>query len=472
MRKPLKRALRRTIGLCLSAVCLFSGLASSLCASAYELDKKTERDVSAKAAIVVFLEATANAADGVAGADTVVYEQNPDMKMAPGAMNHVMVGLYAKKLIKEKNIDINTATGVYTETLETNYVLGTGLVLANMEVGETWTVKDLLSLVMIQTAADACVTLAYTLAGSVEAYVQGMNEYAKSLGCTNTTFTNVHGLEAPGQQTTAHDMYILLRYAMDDAELEQMLSATECTVKPVKGGEERTWENSNYLLRASSDYYYGSATLGKTGVSEEASGEVLKGVASVAQRDGYRYLTVVMGCPEENEDGEPGTHYDSTIALCEWAFASFTYETVVKANQPMCRVPVKFSWNVDSVTLTSQKPLTCLVPNGMDLTDVRTEIELKDTEFEAPVDRDTVLGTASVYLKDGTLLGKVDLVASESVSRSGLLYVWNGILSVLGSPWLWIGLLVLVLLIVGYAALTIAHNRRRRAARSARHKGK
>ena len=461
MRKPLKQALRRTIGLCLAALCLIGGLGSSLWASAYDLDKKTGSEVTARAAIVVFLEATANAAEGVAGADTVVYAKNPDLKLSPAAMNRIMVGLYGKKLIKEKNIDIGTATGIYTETLQDNYVWGTGLTLANMELGETWTVKDLLSVSMIQTAADACVTLAYTLAGSVEAYVQGMNEMAASLGCTNTTFTNVHGLDGVGQKTTVHDTYVLLRYAMEDPELEQMLSATEYEVKPVKGGEERAWENSNYMLRASSDYFYSPVTLGKTGVSDEDG----KAVASVAQRDGYRYLTVVMGCPMENEDGEPGTHYDNSIALYEWAFSSFTYETVLTANQPMCRAPVEFSWNADSVTLVSRKPLTCLVPNGVDLTTVRTEIELKNETLEAPVDRDTVLGAASMYLKDGTLLGTVDLVASESVSRSTLLYVWHGVVTVLGSPWLWIGLLVLVLLIVGYAALVIKQNRRRRVAR-------
>ena len=458
MRKPLKQALRRTIGLCLAAVCLIGGLGSSLWASAYDLDKKTQREITAKSAIVVYLEATATAAEGVAGADTVVYELNPDMKLSPAAMNRILVGLYARKLIKEKKIDMNTATGVYTEALQDNYVWGTGLTLANMELGETWTVKDLLSVSMIQTAADACVTLAYTLAGSVEAYVQGMNELAQSLGCSGTTCVNVHGLDAVGQKTTVHDTYVLLRYAMEDAELERMLSATEYEVTPVKGGEERAWENSNYMLRPSSDYHYSPVTLGKTGVSEDSG----KGVASVAQRDGYRYLTVVMGCPEENEDGETGTHYDNSIALYEWAFGAFTYETVLSANQPMCRAPVRFSWNTDSVTLVSRKPLTCLVPNGADLTTVRTEIQLTNETLDAPVDRDAALGTASMYLKDGTLLGQVDLVASESVSRSTLLYVWNGILSVLGSPWLWIGLLVLVLLIVGYAALVVRQNRHRR----------
>ncbi|MBR3290056.1 MAG: D-alanyl-D-alanine carboxypeptidase [Clostridia bacterium] len=462
MRKPLKQALLRTIGLCLAAACLLGGMGSTLWANAYEPDKKTAGEITAKAAIVVYLEATANAAEGIAGADTVVYEKNPDMKLSPAAMNRVMVGLYAKKLIKEKNIDINTATGIYTEALQDNYVWGTGLTLANMELGETWTVKDLLSLSVIQTAADACVTLAYTLAGSVEGFVQGMNEMAQSLGCTGTTFVNVHGLDAVGQKTTVHDMYIMLRYAMEDAELERMLSASEYSVKPVKGGEERSWENSNYMLRASSDYYYSPVALGKTGVSDDSG----KGVASVAQRDGYRYMTVVMGCPMENEDGETGTHYDNSIALYEWAFGAFTYETVVSANQPMRRAPVLYSWNTDSVTLVSRKPLTCLVPNGLDLTTVRTEIELNQPELAAPVDRDTAVGTASVYLKDGTLLGQVELVASESVPRSTLLYVWHGVTSVLTSPWLWIGLLMLVLLVVGYVALMIKQNRRRRAARN------
>ena len=68
---------------------------------------------------------------------------------------------------------------------------------------ETWTIKDLLTASLIQTAADACVTLAVTLSGSQQAFVDGMNQLAAQIGCKNTSFANVHGLDDPKQYTTA-----------------------------------------------------------------------------------------------------------------------------------------------------------------------------------------------------------------------------------------------------------------------------
>ncbi|MBP5303597.1 MAG: D-alanyl-D-alanine carboxypeptidase [Clostridia bacterium] len=459
----------RLFGLFLVGVLLLVFVMSPLSVSAYTPDAETLKGNLAKASIIVFLEGTATAEQGVNGRDSIMYENNGDMKLSPGAMMRVMVGLYAKKLIKEKNIDMEKTTGTYTLPLEETYILGTGLTLANMEEGETWTVKDMLSLSMIQTSADACVTLAATLAGSVDAFVMGMNSYAKEIGCTNTTFGNVTGLDHPNQKTTVRDMYIMLRYAIDDPELHNMLGATEVTVKPVSKHPQRSWENSNYMLRGISDYYYEAMELGKTGVSDDSG----KALASVCHSENYRYLTVVMGCPMENEYGEGGTHYDSTRVLCNWAFNTFEYETMLTENQPMVRQKVDLSWKTDTVTLVAENPLSCLVPLGVDPNTVRKEVVLNHERVDAPVKKGQVLGKAVLYIQEDVKIGEVNLVASESVKRSTLLYIWSRIEAVLSSPWLWVALGALVVLIIAYAILAFLHNQeKRRNARNHRRKRK
>lgn len=444
-------------------ICVFC--MAPLSVSAYTPDNETLSENLAKASIVVYLESTASAEQGIADRDSIMYENNGDMKLSPAAMMRIMVGLYAKKLIKEKKIDMDKTTGTYTLAIEEAYILGTGLTLANMEEGETWTVRDLLSLSMIQTAADAAVTLAAALSGSVDAFVLGMNEYAKELGCKNTTFANVTGLDHPNQKTTVHDMYIILRYALDDPDLSHMLSATEVTVKPVTKQATRSWESSNYMLRASSDYYYDAMQLGKTGVSDDSG----KALASVSQLEGYRYLTVVMGCPLENENGETGTHYDSTRVLCNWAFNNFDYETMLTENQPMTRQKVELSWNTDTVTLVSKTPVSCLVPIGIDKNTVRTEIKLNDEVAFAPIKKGQVLGKAYLYIREDEKIGQVDLVAVESVNRSLLLYILYILKKIFSSPWMWIAIVAFILLLGGYIVLTIVNNQeKRRNARNSR----
>ena len=456
----------KKIVVCSCIAALFLAATPLTAAAGYELPSDVASEMTARAAMTVYMEAAAPAANGVAGKDIVLYEKAADTPLDPAASMRVMVGLYAKKLIDDKKVDMTKATGVYTEILRDNYIWGTGLTVANMEPGETWTVKDLLSLSMIQTAADAAVTLAATTAGSVDAFVVGMNEYLKTIGCTGTTLVNVTGLDDPRQKTTAHDLYIAMRYALDDPVLEEVLSLAEYTVTPIKGGEPRSWESSNYMLRESSDYYYAPMVAGKTGVSE-IDGKALVSLCAV---DSYRYITVVLGCPEEDEDGDPGTHYNSTTTLVRWAVNHFTYQTLVKKNQPMTRVDVDLSWSVDSLTLVAADTLTGVVPDELDLDTVRTEITLKKDSFEAPLEKGQVLGTATLYIREDQAIGAVDLVAGESVNRSLLLLVWNRIGRVISSPWLWGVLLILAVLLIAYIGLAVSHNREKK--RNARNRRK
>lgn len=422
--------------------------------AAYTLPASVE--VTATSAMVVYLEATASGLDAVQqGRDTVLYEKDPDVRTSPAAMVRVMVGLYAVKLIRENNIDIHTATGTYSESLEQNHIWGTGLSLANMEIGETWTIDDLLSLSMIQTAADACVTLAYALCGSVDAFVLGMNRMAQELGCTNTAFTNVHGLDDAGQYTTARDMYILLRCALDYPELEQRLMLTEHTVRPVSGGSVRSWENTNYMLRSSSDEYYEPLTLGKTGVSETSG----RGLVSVAEDSGYRYMAIVLGCPDTDEEGNVNTHYENSRKLYNWAFNNFTYKALLNKYQPVDRLPVSLAWDTDTVTLVAKETLSCLLADEVDEASVRIVVVTNEESLEAPIEKGEVLGKAELYIQLDQKIGEVELIAGESVSRSEALYLWKQIGDFFSSPWFWITAGLLLLLAAGYILLTLLYNR-------------
>ncbi len=464
---------------CIAALCLCLAPLSVL-AEGYPLPNDVAADVKAKAAICVYTDLSVSAADGVAGRDTILYEKEPDTPVSPASSLRVMMGLYAKKLITDKKLNLDTATGVYTEYLDIEYVSGTGLITANMVVGETWTLRDLLTLSMIQTAADSAATLAATTAGSVEAFVSGMNEYLRSIGCTNSNFKNITGEDDKDQYTTAHDLYVAMRYAMEDPDLSEAMSLTEYTVTPVKNGETRSWENSNSMLRSSEPHYYEPMIAGKGGNSEKDG----KALASLSVVENRRYLTVVLGCKDEtgdavdNEDGDEeeedideDPQYTATESLVDWAKNNFSFQTLLKKNQPMTRVDVDLSWSVDSLTLLSKDAINAVVPEGLDLNTVRTEIKLnQEGAIEAPIEKGQVLGHATLYIRENQVVGEVDLVAGESVKRSTVLFLWSRVCAVLSSPWLWALVILLVVLLVAYVILAIAHNREKK--RSARNRGK
>lgn len=440
--------------LCVALAVLLGALPLTA-AAGYDLP--SDMEVSARGAMVVYLEPTAaTGAEGLAR-DLILYEKEADTTFDPAATVRVMVGLYAMKLIEEHGVDIDTATGTYTSMLEQNYVWGTGMSLANMEVGETWTVRDLLSLSMIQTAADACVTLAYTLAGGVDRFVLGMNRYAAEIGCTHTGFVNVHGLDDPRQYTTPHDLYVMMRYALEYPLLERLMGLTEYTVVPVSGGYERSWENTNYMLRSSSDYYYSPLTLGKTGVSDVDGANLV----SVAEDSGYRYLTVVLGCPAD----EGGSHYQNSAALYRWAFNHFTYKTVIAKNQPVDRLPVTLSWDTDTVSLVAKDPLACLVADEVDEESIRMVVTPFYEAVQAPVEKGAVLGKAELFIRLDEKLGEVELVAGEGVPRSEILHIWDGITGLFSSPVFWFSaaaLLALIIVLLLWSLIRTYRKRQRR----------
>ncbi len=419
--------------------------------SLYDLPAGTS--ISAKAAILVSLGATEKE-------DLALFELNADQKRSPAALVRLMVGITAIEIIREKGIDIKNTTGKYTMDAF-NTIAGQNLATAGMTIGEEWTIKDLLRLSMIQTAADACATLAVTLGGTHSGFVAKMNEIARKIGCENTSFTNVSGIDNPSQYTTARDLYKIIRYGMNYPEFEPLFSPAQYTVKPVSGGKERTYPNTNDMLRSTTPYYYSPMAFGKTGFTDSAG----RCLASVARDSGYEYLCIVMGVPNTDENGNTGVYFRDTRTLFKWAFNNFTYKVLLNKNQPITQLPVRLAWNRDSVTLIPEKSFAAIVINDLQPETVTKKIiRLKETA-DAPIEKGQVLGKVELYIQTDRKIGEVNLVAAESIERSQLLAVWAQIQSFLSSPWFYAGLGLLALMFIGYIILNFIHNRKLRRKR-------
>lgn len=408
--------------------------------------------LSSASAIVVYVDPSVSGREAIAeGIDSVLYAKAADTPFRPGPLNRLAVGLAAMKIIERKDIDMDTATGEYTYSLFNVYVGGTGLAVANMEFGEQWTIRDLLRLSMVDTAADAATVLAYTLGGSVQLFVDEMNNVAAELGCENTHFTNVSGGDDEGQYTSARDVYKMLRRAMDYPDLVEMLSVSEVTVEPVAGGYDRSWPSTNKLLRK--EYFYEPAVLGKTGAADGCYS-----LASMAEADGYRYITVACGA------STPDEQYPDTIALYRWAFNRFTYKSLLADGQPVARVDIKNAWQTDTVNLVASRPVSCLVVNDLDEHTVSRKVTLyeqlldEDGALQAPVEKGVAVGKVELFIRTDQKIGEVELITAESVKRSELLYIGNSLKAFFLSPWFWGVALLLLALVVAYAVLLYRYN--------------
>jgi len=168
-----------------------------------------------------------------------------------------------------------------------------------LKPGEQYTRRQLLYGMMLKSANDVAMALARDNAGSVEAFAEKMNRRAAELGATNSHFANPNGLHDPAHYTTAHDLALIARAAMEQPFFRQIVGTVYFTWRSPSGTIEQL-RNHNRLLR----HYAGCNGL-KTGYTSAAQ-QVL---VSSALRDGHEVISVVL------HTDKPGIWEDSKALL-------------------------------------------------------------------------------------------------------------------------------------------------------------
>lgn len=261
--------------------------------ASYGVDElKNAPDISATSAILM------DAATG-----EVLYGKDADSRQYPASITKVMTALLA--IEKCKLDDVITFSNQAVNGIEA------GSSSAGINVGAKLTVEDTLYALMLVSANEAAAALAEHISGSDQEFAKLMNSRAKELGCTGTHFTNPHGLPDEEHYTTAHDMGLILRQAMQYDAFRKIAEADTYTLKKsdtLKNNLE-LWNHAK-ILRENSDYYYEPAKGAKTGYTQVAHNTLV----TYAQKDNVELLCVVL-----KDYGADNSYYD-TADLFEWGF--------------------------------------------------------------------------------------------------------------------------------------------------------
>ena len=229
--------------------------------------------------------------------------------------------------------------------------LGSG---ANLHEGEKYTLRDLLYYLLLPSENDAANAIAAHVGGSKDAFVELMNKRAAEIGMKDTHFANPHGLHDENHYTTAYDMYLLAKEALKNELFAQITSTPRIVLN------NRELLTTNHLISRFKDpnYYYSYASGIKTGFTTPA-GYCL---VSTAEKNGIRYICVVMRSKLDQTTGKIGSFVD-TKALYEWAFGNFQKkDACLGRGLPAKEVEVRLAQSKDFLVLTPDKDLTALVP--------------------------------------------------------------------------------------------------------------
>jgi serine-type D-Ala-D-Ala carboxypeptidase (penicillin-binding protein 5/6) len=355
---------------------------------------------AAKAAPVARNEAVAYL---VVDADTgtVLAEKDADKSWPPASMTKMMTVLIALERVRAGKAKLDDPVTVSARSASTG---GSQVYLAQ---GESFTLGQMLEAVMVSSANDATVAVAEHLAGSNEEMVVLMNERARALGLTGTSYTSPHGLPPErGQQPdmmTARDLATLGRELMKFPEAMRWAGTDEA---PFRNGTF-TMRNTNHLVRT-----YDGITGLKTGYIA-ASGF---SVTASARRGDMHVVAVVLGAPTKK------VCFSEAAKLMSDTFATWRQVVAARRGVAVGSVPVS-SGSVTTVEALPVSDLRVLVKRAEDK---GLAVEARIPRLvQAPVQRDQAMGEVVVRRGD-QVLGRVPVVAGSTVASAGWLsWFWN-----------------------------------------------
>lgn len=259
--------------------------------------------------------------------------------------------------------------------------------------GEQISLRDLLYGLMLLSGNDAAVTIAVSIAGSVENFAKLMNEKARQLGCVNTNFVTPNGLPNENHYTTAYDLALIAAYSMKNETFQQMVQTTYYQTQT--GDMVRTLKSKNRIL-----WEYPGGNGVKTGYTK-AAGRCL--VFSARQNE-QGVIGVVLNAPNMWEDAK---------RLLDYAFSTYNMEQKVRQGEIVAQIPVKKGLE-DRLEIVAKRSI--LFPEDPDIPANITMRMDCPIVLEAPVVQGDVIGRLELYC-EGRMLAYTDLVAAQAVSK-------------------------------------------------------
>ena len=331
-------------------------------------------------------------------ADTgeALVEQNPDLPRCVASLTKMMTAL----LVLESGTDLNASITIPASlTPELQSIRANRGHTIGLQAGETVRRIDMMYAMLLPSANDAASVIASDVSdGDLTAFVARMNQRAKELGCTSTSFTCVHGLYDYGNVSSAHDLALIAKACAENETYMQVANTLSYTLPATNLHQnERTITSTNLMLNPEYPYYRDYIRGMKTGFTTLAG----RCYVTFAQKDGHTYGLVVLGSDLDNI-------YREASEILDWAFASFSDRELVDTETPLTTAPLKKCRSYEEVELYAAAPVS-----GYGHADdkVTFTYDLQEN-ISATVKDGAVLGTATVYL-DGYEVGTVDLVTHQ-----------------------------------------------------------
>jgi len=337
----------------------------------------------------------------------VLFSKEPHQRAFPASTTKVATALV---LLDREAVDLAQKISVSREALrykplnknDPPYGLESGATIMGLRAGEIVSLESLLYGLMLASGGDAANVIAEAYGGgSIPSFMEEMNSYLKKMGCMNTHFVNPHGLSHPDHYTTAYDLMLIARRAMQFPLFQKVVSALSYHKPATNRQPEVILYQNNPLLKKSHRFYYPKAIGIKTGYTALAQSTCV----AAASHAGRTLIVVLLG--SENREGR----FIDARALFDAAFAEkLTKRTFFEPGSLFHR-PLQGRKNSLQAHLTKQISLS-YYPSE----EPQCRIFVRWLPLPLPIQQGQKVGEVQILTQDNTILAQGDLLSDQEVA--------------------------------------------------------
>ena len=334
----------------------------------------------------------------------ILYEKNAHKPQYPASITKIMTTLLAIENCSMGEIVTFSHDAVFGIEMGSSHI--------GIDEGEKLTIEQSLYAIMLASANEVSWGVGEHVAGTLSDFADMMNARAKELGCLNTHFVNANGLHHDDHYTTAHDMALIARAAMQYETFRKITATKRYTIPPTnKHNVDNIFLNHHQMLMGNNypQYKYEYCTGGKTGYTSKAGSTLV----TFAKKGDMELVCVVM---RANGAASPENEYTDTTGLFNWAFENFTQYNISTASNELEDSELYLFTKYHSLFDAEHTPLylsnsSVLLPNGIALEEavktvtISPDIKITGTE--------TVVGNIT-YTYNDRLVGNADIIFRTS----------------------------------------------------------
>lgn len=324
-----------------------------------------------------------------ANTGAILYGKKIHVKHYPASITKILTTLLAIE-----NCDLaETVTFSHDAVFKTE---GTSIA---RDVGEKMSLKDTLYAVMLGSANECAYATAEHVGGDIETFVKMMNQRAKEIGCEDSHFNNPHGLPDEEHYTSAYDMAMISKTALQNDTFRTITGTKTYTIPATNIHEEETYLVNHHAMLTfykTGRYIYEDCIGGKTGYTNAAGNTLV----TFAERNGMTLICVVM-----KSDGY--SHYEDTTKLLDYCFDNYQMLNIAEHDSTYSMEKVANALNFSSVTpyLSIDNEACIVLPKTANFSDVTSEVKTDDS-------RDDIAGIIE-YQYGGKVVGSTDILIND-----------------------------------------------------------